>query len=216
MFPTFLIWLLVVLAIRLLSYLEFIPFVYQNISVFTAILLMYPPVIWAMRKKVPLDYCQISFPISLRALKVFSFIAIMIFPLTFLGNHFYQKFAFGFSYISGTPASWKEYILSQFLLTALPEEFFFRGFLQERLASIFPTTRKIWGAPFGKAALITSLLFALSHSLITFQWWHIFIFFPGLIFGWLKEKTGTIWASIFFHTSCNLFAYWVALHYAPR
>ena len=207
------IWLCVIIAIRLLSYLEFIPFIYQNISVFTAILLMYPPVIWAMRKKVPLDYCQVSLAILGRAGRYFFLVAIVVFPLTFLGNHFYQKIAFGFPYVSGTPALWKEYILSQFLLTALPEEFFFRGFLQERFIKIFPPTQKIWGVPFGKAALITSLLFALSHSLITFQWWHIFIFFPGLVFGWLKEKTGTVWAGVLFHTTCNLFAYWVAIHY---
>ncbi|MFH1357919.1 MAG: CPBP family glutamic-type intramembrane protease, partial [bacterium] len=45
------------------------------------------------------------------------------------------------------------------------------------------------------------------------QWWHGFIFFPALIFGWLKQKTKTIWAGTLFHAACNLFAYWVALHY---
>jgi len=96
------------------------------------------------------------------------------------------------------------------LVVAIPEEFFFRGYMQGQLSLVWTPKKRIFGAPFGKAQIVTSLLFAVSHSLITFQGWHIFIFFPALLFAWLKEKTGTIWAGAMFHAACNLFS-WILI-----
>jgi membrane protease YdiL (CAAX protease family) len=32
------------------------------------------------------------------------------------------------------------------------------------------------------------------------------VFFPALLFGWLRARTGGIGASVLFHASCNLYA----------
>jgi membrane protease YdiL (CAAX protease family) len=39
------------------------------------------------------------------------------------------------------------------------------------------------------------------------------VFFPSLLFGWLRARTGGIGASVFFHALCNLFAAYLARSY---
>ena len=128
-------------------------------------------------------------------------------------NHFYQVLIQQAVYHPGHSKIWTMFIFTQLVLVAFPEEFFFRGFLQEVFVKAFPAKRKVFGVPMGMGIVFVSLVFAFSHSLIALQWWHGLIFFPALVFAWLKERTGTVWASVVFHAACNVFAYWVALHY---
>jgi uncharacterized protein len=95
-------------------------------------------------------------------------------------------------------------IAHQVLYVAIPEEFFYRGYLQTRLNELHPRKFLIFGVPIGWGALIASLLFAFGHSLVQFQWWHFAIFFPSLIFSWMREKTGGVVAGALFHASCNV------------
>ena len=147
------------------------------------------------------------------SLKYFFITCIVVFPPIFLGNHFYEKLFFNQAYHVSAPAEWLSYSLTHLVIVAFPEEFFFRGYMQSAFTAAFPAKRKIYGVPMGKGIILLSLIFAISHSLIAMQWWHIFIFFPALVFSWLREKTGTIWASTLFHAVSNLFGYWAALHY---
>ena len=61
---------------------------------------------------------------------------------------------------------------------------------------------RFWGGTC--SIFITAFLFAAAHSFIQFAWWHFAIFFPAIIFGWLREKTGFVTASILFHVVSNL------------
>lgn len=94
-------------------------------------------------------------------------------------------------------------VLDQVFAVALPEEFFYRGYMQERLKDVFPKGRRLWGITIGPAFWLTALLFALGHLAI-FQPWRLTVFFPALIFGALREKTGSILPSIIFHAASNL------------
>jgi len=87
---------------------------------------------------------------------------------------------------------------------AIPEEFFYRGYLQTRLNEIFPRRLLVAGVPFGHALWITAIFFAFGHSLVEFHWWHFATFFPGLAFGLLREKTGGVIAGAFLHAACNV------------
>jgi len=87
---------------------------------------------------------------------------------------------------------------------AIPEEMFYRGYLQTRLNEILPKRWVVFGTPVGPALLWTCLLFAFGHSLVIFQWWHAFIIVPSLAFGWLRERTNGIVAGAFFHAWCNV------------
>lgn len=89
---------------------------------------------------------------------------------------------------------------------ALPEEMFYRGYLQTRLEEVFPPQRRVLGVAMGRAVVFTSLIFAFGHSIVELQWWHFAIFAPSLIFGWLRNKSGDIVAGAFFHAWCNVLA----------
>lgn len=182
-------------------------------SLITALLLVYVPVFMSLKRRQRIQYCATMGRGLLLGFKWFVIVSLIIFPSAFLVNHFYQKVFFGLNYRDFLMNEWALVALTQVLLVSFPEEFFFRGFLQESLNQIFPAQKKVFGVPFGWSCVIISLIFAFSHSVISLHWWHGFIFFPSLVFAWLKEKTGTIWASVLFHAACNVFAWWVAGHY---
>ena len=101
------------------------------------------------------------------------------------------------------PDFW-EGALAQVLVVALPEEYFFRGYLQTRLESVWPSRRRLLGARVGPALLVASVLFALGHLLVDFNGLRLAVFFPALVFGWMRQYSGSILAPVLFHASSNL------------
>jgi membrane protease YdiL (CAAX protease family) len=87
---------------------------------------------------------------------------------------------------------------------AIPEEIFYRGYLQTRLDDTFRPKWNILGAKLGWGWILTCFIFALGHSLVAFQWWHFAIFFPSLVFGWMRARTGGIIAGAMFHACSNI------------
>lgn len=102
------------------------------------------------------------------------------------------------------PDRFELWALDQLLVVALPEEFFYRGYLQTRLRDAYPQGKVVFGARIGPAFLLVALLFAVGH-LADFRGWRLAVFFPALLFGWLRERTGTILGSSLFHAACNLY-----------
>lgn len=93
---------------------------------------------------------------------------------------------------------------------ALPEEAFFRGFVQPVLGGGGgPARRFLRFVPLSRPIVIAAALFALTHvaflpnplSLAALE--RLTTFFPGLLFGALREETGDIVAPAFFHALCN-------------
>jgi membrane protease YdiL (CAAX protease family) len=93
---------------------------------------------------------------------------------------------------------------SQLVVVAIPEELFFRGYLLERLEQVWPPTRRWLGAPVGLALLVCSALFALGHVLVVPNPQRLAVFFPALLFGWMRARTGSIAAGATFHALCNI------------
>jgi len=90
-------------------------------------------------------------------------------------------------------------------VVALPEELFYRGWVEGTLRRRLPgRSVRFLGAELGPGFLLTQLLFAAGH-LATFQPFRLGTFFPGLVFGWLRERTGGLAAPILFHALSNLF-----------
>lgn len=87
---------------------------------------------------------------------------------------------------------------------ALPEEFFYRGYFQTRLNEVFPRKFLIFGTPISWGLVIACVFFAFGHSLVTVRWWHFATFFPGLLFGWMRERTGGPLAGALFHAWANI------------
>jgi membrane protease YdiL (CAAX protease family) len=94
--------------------------------------------------------------------------------------------------------------LTQLLVVALPEEMFFRGYLLGRLEAVWPPHRRLWGAPVGRALLASAVLFALGHFLVDFNPQRLAVFFPALVFAWMRARTGSVAAGAAFHAACNL------------
>ncbi|MCI0668895.1 MAG: MXAN_2755 family glutamic-type intramembrane protease [Myxococcaceae bacterium] len=102
------------------------------------------------------------------------------------------------------PDRFGEWVVDQLLVVALPEEFFYRGYVQTRLRDAWPQGRMVLGARLGPAFWLTAALFALGHLAI-FEVWRLGVFFPALLFGWMRERTGTVLGATLFHAACNLY-----------
>ncbi len=107
-------------------------------------------------------------------------------------------------------------VLYHLFYVAIPEEFFYRGYVQTRLNEVFPRRWLIFGAHVGPGLVIASLFFAFGHSLVTLRWWHFATFFPGLVFGWMRERSGGPLAGALFHAFCNISVTWLNAAYLGR
>jgi uncharacterized protein len=97
-------------------------------------------------------------------------------------------------------------VVGQLVIIALPEEAFYRGYLQSRLDEALPWRIRFIGASVGPALLVTSLVFAIGHFATIRDPARLAVFFPSLLFGWLRVRTGGIGAGVLFHAMCNLFS----------
>lgn len=97
-------------------------------------------------------------------------------------------------------------VFGQLVIIALPEEAFYRGYLQSRLDDALPQRIRVLGASVGPSLIITSMIFALGHFATIREPARLAVFFPSLLFGWLRARTGGIGAGVVFHASCNVFS----------
>lgn len=98
-----------------------------------------------------------------------------------------------------------ERIATHTLGVALPEEVFYRGYLQPCLMWRWPPRWGFCGTPVGRAVVASAALFALGHFLGEWQPLRLGPFFPGLLFGWLRNRSGTVMSAIGVHAGCNVF-----------
>ena len=101
----------------------------------------------------------------------------------------------------------------QLLVIALPEEAFYRGYLQSALDEVYKPRWRLFGAELGPSLLITSALFALGHLCTEFNAGRLAVFFPSLVFGYLRARTRGVGAGLVFHALCNLFASYLGQSY---
>jgi membrane protease YdiL (CAAX protease family) len=103
-----------------------------------------------------------------------------------------------------TPLAWVSILVFQFFYVALPEELFYRGYILGKLNKVWPPVLSVFKVPVGFGIPITAVLFAFGHFLINFSPPRLGVFFPALIFGWMREKTGGILAPSIYHAMCNI------------
>ncbi|MDH7561736.1 MAG: CPBP family intramembrane metalloprotease, partial [bacterium] len=93
----------------------------------------------------------------------------------------------------------------------------FRGYIQSRLNAAFGKPFRFFGVTWGWGLVITAALFGLMHvanigSFIDHQWeaewwWGFWTFFSGLVFGFVREKSGNIIAPAILHGLPQALAY---------
>ncbi len=93
----------------------------------------------------------------------------------------------------------------QVVVVALPEELFFRGLIHELCERALPPKRRVLKGGIGWALVISSTLFAIGHLAVDFDPKRLAVFFPGLVFGWMRSATGSILAGVIAHAASNLF-----------
>ncbi len=183
-----------------------------------ALAFLYLPV-WAMRRRreFPEDY-GVTTAGWRRSLPILALFCAVALPLYALGFYLYAKAAHHLPmevsrlltpYQPRTDVAFR--LPRRFLLqvvdlvfvVALPEEFFYRGYLQQRLEAQLGEGRRVLGITAGRAFLLTQALFAVGHLVEPYPW-RLAVFFPALLFGWLRKRTGTLFAGVVFHAVCNL------------
>lgn len=101
--------------------------------------------------------------------------------------------------------------LTQLVLVAIPEEIYFRGYLQTRLSDAW-AERTVLGISVSPAALVAqALLFGLLHFVVEPHPGRLAVAAPALLFGLLRARRGGVGAAIFFHALCNLYSETLAL-----
>jgi membrane protease YdiL (CAAX protease family) len=205
-----------------------VPLVREYLNVLIAIIFFQTPVVAARRAGRDLDYRDVGLrldPIKLN-LAVIGGVVLLTFPAFVAGFFlFYDRvcamtgvplarsFAplcrhwLGFS--GGhlrAPPDFALLALSQLVVVAIPEELFFRGYLMERLERVWPPTRRLFGAKVGWALLVSSALFAVGHVAVIPNPQRLAVFFPALLFGWMRARTGSIAAGALYHALCNILA----------
>lgn len=103
--------------------------------------------------------------------------------------------------------------LGQLLVIALPEEAFYRGYLQTSLERELNAKVSFLGAQLGWGLVLTSAIFAVGHLFTELNPARLAVFFPSLVFGFLRVRSKGIGASIAFHAMCNLFSAYLAQSY---
>lgn len=175
--------------------------------------------LWSMRRRQEeyRDY-GVSFRNFKEDLKWFSILLAIVAPLFIAG---YVAFAelllhlppWASKLLSPYTSTWQfnfrlpdrffEWVIDQLFVVALPEEFFYRGFIQRRLRDAWPKGRLFFGARIGPAFWLTQALFAVGHLAI-FRTFRLGVFFPALLFGWMREKTGSVLGAALLHAVFNL------------
>lgn len=95
--------------------------------------------------------------------------------------------------------------LIQLFLVGLPEEIFYRGYLQTRLDSLLGQDSTLFGVEFNwKSTVLCSILFAVAHLMTILHPSRLAVFFPSLLFGWMRRAYGDTLSPAIFHAACNV------------
>lgn len=177
-----------------------------DVLVVVPLLFMALPTLWLERRgEHPADFAlTLELGQLWPALKLNLLVFGVILPPFLVGNHFYQGWL-GYEPVGRLPQNYLiDVVAYHAFFVALPEELFYRGYMQSRLNQLYPKRWKLLGVWVGPAMLWTTVLFTVGHSLVTLRWWHFAILFPSLLFGWLREKTGNVMAGALCHACCNI------------
>ena len=98
-----------------------------------------------------------------------------------------------------------ELLAIHLLGVALPEELFYRGFLQPKLCRSFEDKPLALGLVWNHGIAIAAGLFALAHFLGEYNPARLGPFFPALIMGMLRRRSGSVASAVVLHAAFNVF-----------
>ncbi len=182
----------------------------ELLPVFAAVMFLYIPTIYSSRKrdKKLIEIIKIK---NLKSNIIFSvYISLAIFPLYTIGFYIFHSMILGKKFLlhfpGDSPGNLISMILFHIFIAGLPEETFYRGFVQELFNRDFGKKWKLFGIQFGPSIFLTSFLFAIGHYIIIPHPFRLAVFFPSLLFGLMKEKTQNITLPFLFHAIANIYS----------
>jgi membrane protease YdiL (CAAX protease family) len=196
------VYLLAVVAVALMRYGEV-----RGSSVLIPMIWVLGALLFVDREESVASLAGLTRPHLAISLKYYLLSTITIFPI--IGGGFWMY------YRSGTPppamvvppgVSIAEWILYQFAMVAAFEELFFRGYLQKQFERISSAMQSGEMTVFWLPVIASAFLFALAHVIVELDPLRIATFFPGLLFAWLRARTGSLIAPVLSHGSANVFA----------
>ena len=108
---------------------------------------------------------------------------------------------------TAVPPNIASFVLAQLIVVALPEEAFFRGYVQTGLTDLAKRRVRMLGAELAPGAwILQGVLFALLHFIVDPHPSRLAVFFPGLLFGWVRAWRGGIGAAMALHAMSNLYS----------
>lgn len=164
----------------------------------TPIVWIVPPICHVLIRKVSFE----EFGITARHIKrdfVYLILGSFIILIPF---YFVYRVWIGMELGLRIPSDIVRYSLFHIFYVGFPEEFFFRGYLQGVFMIWIPR-----GGPIFKKALsifLSSMFFAMAHVIVGGSISRIIVFFPSILFGMMRELSGSIISSSLFHAFCNI------------
>jgi membrane protease YdiL (CAAX protease family) len=120
-----------------------------------------------------------------------------------IGHYLWAQWWQGATFELRLPPRFLASVADQILIVGLPEEFFFRGYLQTQCDLVWRRPYRLLGARWGIGLPIAALLFALCH-VPSGGPARLVVFFPGLLYGWLRARSGTVLVPALYHAGSNL------------
>ncbi|MEE2960726.1 MAG: CPBP family intramembrane glutamic endopeptidase [Myxococcota bacterium] len=220
--------LLLLLALLIVKTIATLPWIGPLAVTAVAALQLYWPILRAEKLGYPYEWLGIKKSEIPQDIKIVAILCLVTFPLYGLGVHWYMTEAYDWFSIPEVAAwlphktfapmenpkwfdLWKgalwlgEISLIHILGVALPEEMFYRGYLQPQMEKRFSKPGTLFGVPFGRGTIMTAALFALGHFVGEWNPLRLAPFFPSLIFAWQRNRNNSIFGAILYHGLCNIY-----------
>ena len=146
-----------------------------------------------------------ALPVAVVELGVALGIAAVVFPLYAVGFYWWTQPAEAFTLT--LPPNLTSFVLAQLIVVSLPEEAFFRGYLQTALSDLEELRLRVLGVELApRAWVLQAILFAAIHFIVDPHPARLAVFFPALVFGWTRGWRGGIGAALALHAMSNLYS----------
>ena len=196
------VYFIAVLAVALMRYSEV-----KGSSVLIPLVWGLGALLFGAREESVTSLAGLTRPHLAISLRYYLLSTIIIFPI--IGGGFWLYYRSGTlppTFVVPAGVSIGEWILYQFLMVATFEELFFRGYLQKQFEGISSSIFSGKMAKFWHPVVGSAFLFALAHVIVELDPLRFATLFPGLLFAWLRARTGSLIAPVLSHGSANVFA----------
>ena len=174
-------------------------------AIVKSLVLIYLPVGWLWWTRRDFARYGLAVPDWRRSVAVFAAVSLVTLIPFWTANHFFELHVLHHRFRGlNAPPALATLIVGELLAVALPEEVFYRGYLQTRLTEVMPDRARFLGAPIGWALPISSAIFVAGHLAVRPALWQLSIFFPSLVFGWMRSRSDSLLPGVLYHALCNV------------